>query len=237
MSQWQKRSKWTATASLAHTSGLLSKIAHILGKEADAEKYSVLSEKTADAYCSLLSDGQGRMKEEFQTAYVLPLYFGMFPGKCEKRQRIIWQSWQRKTITGSEPVSQEPLISCLPWQITEERMPAFRMLFNEQCPSWLYEVKMGATTIWERWDGLDETGNCPIGDDGTDLMISYNHYASGAVGDFLYRRIAGIEMISPGYKKFLVKPLVPEELKKAEGSVDTPYGDIKVFWEKRKEKT
>ncbi len=70
---------------------------------------------------------------------------------------------------------------------------AYKMLLNQKCPSWLYEVKTGATTIWERWDGLDENGVCPIGDDGTDLMISYNHYASGAVGDFLYRRIAGIE--------------------------------------------
>ena len=60
---------------------------------------------------------------------------------------------------------------------------AYKMLLNEVCPSWLYEVKSGATTIWERWDGLDENGNCPIGDDGTDMMISYNHYASGAGGD------------------------------------------------------
>ncbi len=237
MSQWQKRSKWTATASLAHTSGLLSKIAHILGKEADAEKYSVLSEKTADAYCSLLSDGQGRMKEEFQTAYVLPLYFGMFPEKVRKAaaDHLAELAEKNNYRIGTGFPGTPYILFALADNGREDT--AFRMLFNEQCPSWLYEVKMGATTIWERWDGLDETGNCPIGNDGTDLMISYNHYASGAVGDFLYRRIAGIEMISPGYKQFLVKPLVPEELKKAEGSVDTPYGEIKIFWEKRKEKT
>ena len=56
---------------------------------------------------------------------------------------------------------------------------AYKMLLNTRCPSWLYEVRVGATTIWERWDGLDENGQCPIGDDGTDNMISYNHYASG----------------------------------------------------------
>lgn len=82
------------------------------------------------------------------------------------------------------------------------------MLLNTKCPSWLYEVKAGATTIWERWDGLDENGVCPIGDDGTDKMISYNHYASGAVGDFLYRRIAGIEPTEAGYKAFRVKPIL-----------------------------
>ena len=63
---------------------------------------------------------------------------------------------------------------------------------DRQCPSWLYEVRVGATTVWERWDGLDENGECPIGDDGTDMMISYNHYASGAVGAFLYRRVLGV---------------------------------------------
>lgn len=85
---------------------------------------------------------------------------------------------------------------------------AYKMLLNTKCPSWLYQVKMGATTIWERWDGLDENGECPIGDDGTDIMISYNHYCSGAVGDFLYRRVAGLEAVEPGYKTFCVKPVL-----------------------------
>lgn len=75
---------------------------------------------------------------------------------------------------------------------------AYKMLLNTQCPSWLYEVRVGATTVWERWDGLDENGECPIGDDGTDMMISYNHYASGAVGAFLYRRVLGVEPTEAG---------------------------------------
>ena len=110
---------------------------------------------------------------------------------------------------------------------------AFRMLMNTKCPSWLYEVKMGATTIWERWDGLNENGECPIGDDGTDTMISYNHYASGAVGDFLYRRVAGIEPLEPGYKRFQVKPLVGGGLTHAEASVETPFGKASAAWETR----
>ncbi len=89
---------------------------------------------------------------------------------------------------------------------------------------------MGATTIWERWDGLDEKGCCPIGDDGTDLMISYNHYASGAVGDFLYRRVAGIEALSGGYRQFAVKPILGGGLSHAEGKVNTPFGEIVSSW-------
>ena len=89
---------------------------------------------------------------------------------------------------------------------------------------------MGATTIWERWDGLDESGNCPIGDDGTETMISYNHYASGAVGDFLYRRVAGIEAVTAGYKSFRIKPVIGGGITSASGKVDTPYGEIDSTW-------
>ena len=105
------------------------------------------------------------------------------------------------------------------------------MLENTKCPSWLYEVKAGATTIWERWDGLDENGECPIGEDGTGGMISYNHYASGAVGDFLYRRVAGIEPLEAGYRSFLVKPLIGGSLTYAKAHTKTPYGTIEVVWE------
>lgn len=90
---------------------------------------------------------------------------------------------------------------------------------------------MGATTLWERWDGLDERGQCPIGDDGTDKMISYNHYAAGAVGDFLYRRVAGIEPLEAGYRRFAVKPLIGGGLTSARAWVETPYGRAGVSWE------
>jgi len=104
------------------------------------------------------------------------------------------------------------------------------MLLNSKCPSWLYEVRTGATTIWERWDGLDETGQCPIGDDGTGNMISYNHYASGAVGDFLYKRVAGIEPLEAGYKKFRIKPVLGGNLTYAKAKIDTSYGVVSSEW-------
>ena len=105
------------------------------------------------------------------------------------------------------------------------------MLLNTKCPSWLYEVKAGATTVWERWDGLDENGECPIGDDGTDKMISYNHFAFGAVGDFLYRRVAGLEPLEAGYRRFAVRPLVGGGLTRAGAWVETPYGRAAAEWE------
>ena len=230
MSQWQKRSKWTATASLSNTSRLLSEIAGILGKSEDEALYKKVSENAADAYRKYLTDGNGKLKEEFQTAYVLPIYFGMFKGKEKANAAGNLAELVRKNdykIGTGFPGTPYILFALADNGHEDE---AFKMLTNTQCPSWLYEVKMGATTIWERWDGLDESGNCPIGDDGTETMISYNHYASGAVGDFLYRRVAGIEAVTAGYKSFKIKPVIGGGITSASGKVSTPYGEIASTW-------
>lgn len=230
MSQWQKRSKWTATASLCNTSALTAKVAEILGKGADASYYKELSDHVADAYCSVFTDGNGKMKEEFQTAYVLPLQFKMFTDEAQKKAAANLAEMVKKNdycIGTGFPGTPYILFALAD---NGHADTAFQMLLNTKCPSWLYEVKSGATTIWERWDGLDENGVCPIGDDGTDTMISYNHYASGAVGAFLYQRIAGIEATRPGYREFQIKPLVGGGLTSARGSVITPYGEIISDW-------
>lgn len=230
MSQWQKRSKWTATASLCNTSALTAKAAEILGESQDAAYYKELSDHVADAYCSVFTDGNGKMKEEFQTAYVLPLQFKMFTDEAQKKAAANLAEMVKKNdycIGTGFPGTPYILFALAD---NGHADTAFQMLLNTKCPSWLYEVKSGATTIWERWDGLDENGVCPIGDDGTDTMISYNHYASGAVGAFLYQRIAGIEATRPGYKEFQIKPLVGGGLTGARGSVITPYGEIISDW-------
>ncbi|MBO6214613.1 MAG: alpha-L-rhamnosidase, partial [Lachnospiraceae bacterium] len=230
MKQWQKRSKWTATASLYHTAKLLSRIADILGQTADREHYRLIAERTADAYSSILTDGNGRLKEEFQTAYVLPIYFEMFDKETRKRAAANLAELVRRNDykIGTGFPGTPYILFALADNGQEEC--AFKMLLNTECPSWLYEVRQGATTIWERWDGLDENGRCPIGDDGTDSMISYNHYASGAVGDFLYRRIAGIEPIQAGYREFNIRPLLGGSLTSACGRVMSPYGEIVSDW-------
>ena len=105
------------------------------------------------------------------------------------------------------------------------------MLLQTKGPSWLHEVVTGGTTIWERFDGLDDDGKLVVADDGTDLMISFNHYASGAVGDFLYRRILGLEALTPGYEEFKLEPMLGGELSYSKGQVLTPYGYIKASWE------
>ena len=231
MAQWQRRSKWTATASLHNTSATVSQIAEILGKPDEAEQYRTLAARVADAYESLLTDGNGKLKEEFQTAYVLPLHFGMFRSETTQKAADNLAALVKKNgyrIGTGFPGTPYILFALADHGHADE---AYRMLLNTECPSWLYEVKQGATTIWERWDGLDENGVCPIGNDGTDIMISYNHYASGAVGDFLYRRVAGIEPLEPGYKRFAVRPLMGGGLTSAEATLRTPYGTAASAWQ------
>ncbi len=230
MQQWQKRSKWTATASLYNTSSILSKIAEILGYEEDAKEYKKLSQNVADAYESIFTDGRGKLYDEFQTAYVLPVWFGMFKKENQKKavENLVKLIEKSDYCIGTGFPGTPYILFALADNGRAD--VAYKMLLNTKCPSWLYEVKMGATTIWERWDGLDENGQCPIGDDGTDNMISYNHYASGAVGDFLYKRIAGIEPLEAGYRKFRVKPVIGGNLSYAKAEIDTSYGVASSEW-------
>ena len=155
----------------------------------------------ADAYCGVLTDGNGKTKEEFQTAYVLPLYLNMFPEnvKAKAAENLVKLVEKNDYKIGTGFPGTPYILFAL--ADNGHADTAYKMLLNTQCPSWLYEVRVGATTVWERWDGLDENGECPIGDDGTDMMISYNHYASGAVGAFLYRRVLGVEPTEAGYRK------------------------------------
>ena len=232
MGQWQARHKWTATASIKNMASHAAKIAELLGEEKDAAYYHGLEAKVSDAYCSVLTDGNGKLLEEFQTAYVLPLYLDMFPDaetKAKAADNLEQLVKKADYCIGTGFPGTPYILFALADNGHVET--AYRMLMNTKCPSWLYEVKAGATTIWERWDGLDENGLCPIQNSGTsDVMISYNHYASGAVGDFLYRRVAGLEPTAAGYKTFRVRPVLGGGLTAAKAGVRTPYGPACADW-------
>lgn len=124
---------------------------------------------------------------------------------------------------------------------------AYRVLLNEECPGWLYAVKQGATTIWERWDALLPDGSVNLSQDQANgkaatsadfdpedqsapSMTSFNHYAYGAVGDWLYRRVAGLETLTPGWRHFRVAPQPGGELTWAEAHTQTPYGKACSHW-------
>lgn len=223
---WKSRGKWTATACLANSSRIVAQIAEILGEIDDSNYYTKLYEETAKAYIVVFTDGKGKLKKEFQTAYVLPLYYDIFQKSDKQRAAENLVRLVRKNdyhIGTGFPGTPYILFALADNGYVDD---AYKMLLEDSCPSWLYEVKVGATTIWERWDGLNEDGCCMKND-----MVSFNHYASGAVGDFLYRRIAGIEATEGGYKKFRIAPFVGGNISYARGSVETPYGRIESEWQ------
>ena len=106
---------------------------------------------------------------------------------------------------------------------------AYELLLKEDFPSWLYQVKMGATTVWEHWDGKKPDGTMWSPD-----MNSFNHYAYGAVGDWLYRVVLGVEPDerAPGYRHTTIRPVTGNAFSFAEGSLETVYGKLSVRWER-----
>ena len=128
------------------------------------------------------------------------------------------------------PVFWEHLIYVMCLHVLDILMLLITLLMQETYPSWLYPVKMGATTIWERWDGIkpDSTFQTPG-------MNSFNHYAYGAIGDWMYRVIAGIdtEEGAPGYKKITIRPTIGGNLKNASAELQTYYGKIVSGWKQK----
>ena len=104
---------------------------------------------------------------------------------------------------------------------------AYLLLLQERCPSWLYPVSMGATTVWERWDSMLPDGTINPGE-----MTSFNHYALGAVADFLQRVVAGLAPAEPGYRRLLVRPRPGGGLVEAAASLRTRHGEASVRWER-----
>ncbi|MDR0896558.1 MAG: glycoside hydrolase family 78 protein [Oscillospiraceae bacterium] len=236
--QWIQKGKWVGTAYFANSCAIAARMAQLLGKPEDAAYYQKLRKKIIKAYRKVFTDGKGKLKKEFQTGYVLPLYFGMTEGEETRAManhlaRLVREADGHLTtgFTGTPY-----LLFAL--SDNGHAKKAFDLLLQEDCPGWLYEVVTGGTTIWERWDALRPDGTVNIGDlqgsrrdeDSGGGMVSFNHYANGAVGDWLYRRILGIEPTGGGYKTFSVAPLVGGGITFAKGSVRTPYGVVAVDW-------
>lgn len=236
--EWMAKGKWIGTAYFANSCKIAGQIAEILGESEDAEYYKELREKIVCAYRNVFTDGRGKLKKEFQTGYVLPLYFNMTEGQETKTmaKNLVQMVRQAGNKLGTGfPGTPYLLFALSDYGYADV---AFDVLLQEKCPSWLYMVKAGGTTIWERWDALLADGTVNIGDlsgkkadeNSGGGMVSFNHYASGAVGDWLYRRIAGIEPMSGGYETFRVAPIIGGGITSARGSVKTPYGTIESDW-------
>jgi alpha-L-rhamnosidase len=231
---WLRRGRWVGTAYYANSCGIVVRIAELLGEHDDVARYRDERERAIRAYRTVFTDGHGRLATEFQTAYVLPLHFGMTEGEetramADNLVRLIDEADGH--LTTGFPGTPYILFAL---SDNDRLAEAYELLLQTSAPSWLYMIEAGGTTIWERWDALRPDGTVNTADlqtgEDTGGMVSFNHYAAGAVGDWMYRRIAGIEATSGGYRTFRVQPLPGGGLTSAEGAVETGYGRASSSW-------
>ena len=215
------------TAYFARSTELLAKTAEVLGKKEDAAEYSALVEKIKSAFQREFVTPNGRLSSNTQTAYALALAFELLPEAMRPEAAARLAADVRKfghLTTGflGTPVLCQTLSD---YGYLDE---AYMLLNRTEYPSWLYPVTKGATTIWERWDGIKPDGS--FQDPG---MNSLNHYAYGAIGEWMYRVVAGIEIDEkqPGYKHILVQPRPGGGLAYAKASVESMYGRVASGWE------
>jgi alpha-L-rhamnosidase len=210
---------YIATCFFAHSTDLLARVARILGRQDDAVRYENLLSKIKEAYRREFVTDNGRVAENTQTAYVLALEFDLLPENLRPvaAKRLAADVRERKHLTTGFVGTPYLCHVLTRYGYLDE---AYLLLTRQDYPSWLYPVKQGATTIWERWDGQKPDGS--FQDKG---MNSFNHYAYGAIGDWMYRVMAGIEIDSatPGYKHILIQP-------QPGGGFETMYGKLSSAW-------
>lgn len=215
-----------ATAYFARSAKILADSAALVGEDEIAETYAELARRVRDAFISEYATGSGRLMSDAQTAYALALCFDLLPEearpKAAARLAELVRASGYKIATGflGTPVICEALSS----EGYED--VAYRLLLQTESPSWLNTVLMGATTIWERWDSLLPDGSVnPSG------MTSFNHYALGAVADWMHRVVAGLDTAEAGWRHLSIAPRPPRKgLTSAGATLRTPYGLASSSW-------
>jgi alpha-L-rhamnosidase len=217
-----------ATAFYAYSTDLVRKAAVTLGKLEDASIYTERLYRIRNQFASEFITPSGRLASPTQTAHALVLMFDLAEGQTRNRiardlnQLIIENDMHLSTGFVGTPYL------CTVLSENGFHETALKLLLQENYPSWLYPITKGATTIWEHWDGIK-----PDGTFWSDGMNSYNHYAYGAIGEWLYRKVAGLEWLesNPGYKKFMIQPRIGGEgLTHAKLSHTSMYGKIVSGW-------
>ena len=216
-----------ATAYYAQDLKILSSMARVLGNPEAAQKYQELAERVTRAFQRRFITADGLVAGNTQTCYVLALDFDLAPPELRPKlaDELVRDIRGRGNKLSTGFVGTPRLLHVL---AREGHLDvAYDLLLQKDWPSWLYPVTQGATTIWERWDGW--TRDKGFEDKG---MNSFNHYAYGAVGDWLYRVVAGIEIdpLSPGYRHFLLQPRPGPALSWAGARHQSPYGEIESAW-------
>lgn len=215
-----------ASAYFARSAELVGQAARVLGREDEAARYLALAGEVRAAFNREYVTPAGRVLSDSATAYALALQFALLPDPAQRRcaaQRLVAlvraNGYRISTGFVGTPLICDALCS------EGQHEAAFRLLTTRECPSWLYPVTMGATTIWERWDSLLPDGSVNPGE-----MTSFNHYALGAVADWMHRTIGGLAPAAPGYRKLEIRPIPGGGLTHASARHITPYGPAACTW-------
>ncbi len=215
-----------ATAYLAKSARAVAWMAQILGDTAEAQRVQKVADTVAAAFSDVYLDTGSPDREDTQTAYALATVFELWPddatraaGTARLAQLVEESGGKIATGFAGTPLMTEALTR------SGHVEAAYRLLECTECPSWLYMVSMGATTIWERWDSMLPDGTVNPGE-----MTSFNHYALGSVADWLHRVVAGLAPAAPGYRQIEFAPRPGGSLTSAGATHMTPYGEARIDW-------
>ncbi|MFI5913249.1 family 78 glycoside hydrolase catalytic domain [Dactylosporangium sp. NPDC051541] len=215
-----------ATAYFAASARAVARMADLLGRPDDRAHYTHLADAVRKAFAAEYVLPGGRMTSDAQTAYSLALAFDLIPDPAERaaaatRLAELVAEAGNRIATGfvGTPLVSDALSA------NGRLATAYDLLLERGCPSWLYPVTQGATTIWERWDALLPDGTVNPGQ-----MTSFNHYALGAVADWMHRVVAGLAPAAPGYREILFRPRPGGGLTHASARHITPYGEASIAW-------
>jgi alpha-L-rhamnosidase len=213
------------TAFFARDADLLARAARVLRRDDEARSYQELLEKIRAAFVGEFLDGEGRVLGDTQTGYVLALRFGLVPEEMrEKAVSHLVRAIEEKG--GHLSTGFLGVRDLLPALGDGGRFDvAYQLLLNETFPSWGYEIRNGATTIWERWDGFTEEKG--FQDPG---MNSFNHYSFGSVGEWMYENVAGIVYDESALERIVIRPRLGGGLTRARASYDSIRGVIESDW-------
>ena len=200
--------------------------ANYLGKSDDANRYAKQLEKTRNAYIKAFIKKDGTMKDDYQGAYIMALQ--MVIPKGELWDKVFAKLVEKIKAEGMQTgfFATEHILPMLA-DNGQEKL-AFDLLMDERCGGWMYQVKAGATTTWERWDALRPDGSVNESKMSGDNMVSFNHYSFGSVGKFYYQYILGIKPTAPGFEKVRIQPYFDKRIGAFSGSFHSRNGEIKV---------
>jgi len=214
-----------ATACLYRDAHIVRDAATLLGRHEDAEHFASLAERTRAAFNEHYVRPEGIIHSDAETPYALAIVFGLLDPEDEQlagkrlADLVAESGYHIRTGFAGTPFITHALTQ------TGHLEAAYRLLLQTECPSWLYPVTMGATTIWERWDSMLPDGTINPGQ-----MTSFNHYAFGAVAYWMHQIIGGIAPLEPGYSRVLIAPQPGGDIRWARSSLESRHGKISVSW-------